>query len=58
MKHFWKRLLAVALAIVMLVGVLPPGALAAELLGNDPAYNREILAALEDVTGSAEEAEA
>ena len=42
MKHFWKRLIASMLTVVMLVSVLPPTALAA-LVDNTPDQNEVIL---------------
>lgn len=57
-KHtrFWQRLLSGVLTVVMLVGLLPATAMAA-LLDNSPARNQEILSELEQIVGSAEEAQ-
>lgn len=46
MKHFWKRMLAGMLTVIMLAGMMPPVAFAA-LWENSSSRNREILAALE-----------
>ena len=51
----WRRLLALVMTLVMLLGVFPTAAIAS-LLDNDPAVNQEILARLADVVGSEEEA--
>lgn len=55
MRHFWKRWIAGLLTAVMLVTMLPATAYAA-LWENSSRYNREILAALEALCGSEDEA--
>ena len=55
MKHFWKRMLAGMLTVIMLAGMMPPVAFAA-LWENSSSRNREILAALEELCGSRDEA--
>ena len=52
-----KRLLAVLLAALMLFTAAPMGALAA-ITQNTPEYNKEILNALQSITGSEDEAQA
>lgn len=56
MKKLWKRVTAALLCVMMTAMVLPTAAFAS-LLGNDSATNAEILAALEEICGSEEEAE-
>ena len=60
MKKRWKRLIAAFLAVVMLVTVLPTQALASvsATWTNSAAENEAILAQLEAITGSQEEAQA
>ena len=55
MKRMVKRLISMALALILCVQLLPMSAMAA-LLDNDPAYNREILNALTEIVGSEDEA--
>jgi len=55
MKKVTKRLMSMVLALILCVQVLPLTAMAA-LLDNDPAYNREILSALNEIVGSEDEA--
>lgn len=55
MKKRWKRWIAGLLTAVMLVTMLPTAALAA-LWENSSSHNREILAALEELCGSEDEA--
>ena len=55
-KQVCKRLIAMMLAVVMTVSLLPT-AVFASLLDNQPAYNREILSQLREICGSKEEAE-
>lgn len=55
MKKHAKRLIAVLLAVIMVCSAAPVTVLAS-LLDNDPAYNREILKALQSVAGSEDKA--
>jgi len=55
MKRMAKRLISMALVLLLSVQLVPVPALAA-LLDNDPAYNREILNALTEMVGSEDEA--
>ena len=59
MKHRWKRLLSGMLAAVMLLTMLPATALAAvsETANMDQAQREAILAELQSITGSEQEAE-
>ena len=57
MNRTGKRILAVVLTVVMVFTAFP-AATFASLLGNDPAYNKEILNALQNITGSEDEAQA
>lgn len=56
MKKMWKSFLAALLCVCLLVSGLPLSALAA-VIDNTPEENQEILAALEELCGSAEEAQ-
>ena len=51
MKHFWKRLLASVLAIIMMAGIMPPVAYAAvsELVTRSAVENAALLEALREV---------
>lgn len=51
MKKLGKRILALAMTLLMLASSLPMAAFAS-LVDNDPAYNAEILGALRDLAGS------
>lgn len=53
MKHFWKRLLASVLAIIMMAGIMPPVAYAAvsELVTRSAVENAALLEALREVYG-------
>ncbi len=55
-KQVCKRLIAMMLAVVMTVSLLPT-AVFASLLDNQPAYNREILSQLREICGSKDGAE-
>ena len=55
-NQIWKRLLAMVLAVIMSVAMLPTAAYAA-LLDNGSDENREILSQLREICGSQEEAE-
>ena len=55
MRKNWKRWIAGLLTAVMLVTMLPTAAFAA-LWDNSASHNREILAALEELCGSEDEA--
>ena len=55
-NQIWKRLLAMVLAVIMSVAMLPTAAYAA-LLDKGPDENREILSQLREICGSQEEAE-
>lgn len=55
MKKLGKRILALAMTLLMLASSLPMAAFAS-LVDNDPAYNAEILGALRDLAGSEDEA--
>ena len=59
MKHRWKRLLSGMLAAVMLLTMLPATALAAvsETANMEQAQREAILAELQSITGSEQEAE-
>ena len=59
MKHRWKRLLSGMLAAVMLLTMLPATALAAvsETANMDQAQREAILAELQSITGSEQEAD-
>lgn len=58
MKHFWKRLIACALTVIMLLSVMPPAAYAAvgELVTRSGLENAALLEALRQVYGDDAEA--
>lgn len=58
MKHFWKRLVACALMVIMLLSVMPPAAYAAvsELVTRSGVENAALLEALRQVYGDDAEA--